>query len=392
MLPPKCLAGVGVAFCLALQIKNDLQANKREIPSLYSLLQFVAIGTICDQVRLNTLNRKLVRHGLEQLPQTHFPGLKVFLSPEERKLKRIDSDKLAFNIGPLINSKGRLEHPKQALDVLIADDINNAYQGHVRLSLCNQERKIIQGQVYAEARQEVLKSMGEGEHLVSIVYNKSWHEGVIGIVASKLVENFNVPAIVFTDSSQKNVIKGSARTAGTLSIFDQLGQCRDLFDKFGGHKAAAGLSMPKENLSTFRERMNHILKNIPAPLRTLPLSYDLEITPGEITPRLVRELELLEPFGQGNPRPTFKMKNFIVKTYKILKEQHVRWTLAPSYPGAKPLLLQGISFNYLNRWNIPHPQKVHAHPRNLTAYFNLGINRFNGNEFIQLNIDRILID
>ena len=390
--PSKSLAGVGVAFCLALQIRSDLQKKGQQVPSLYTLLQFVAIGTICDQVPLNLLNLKLVRHGLEQLPQTTFPGLKVFLSPEERKLKTISSEKLAFNIGPLINSKGRLEHPKQALDVLISEDMDNAYQGHVQLSLCNQERKIIQSKVYLEARTEILKNMEKGEHFISIAYNKSWHEGVVGIVASKLVENFQTPAIVFTDSSQENIIKGSARTAGTLSIFDQLCQCQDIFEKFGGHAAAAGISMQKNKLPILKQRMNDILKNIPPHLRTVQLSYDIEIALEEITPRLVRNLEQLEPFGQGNPRPMFKMKNFIVKSYKILKEQHVKWFLAPSLTAPKQALLQGISFNYIDRWNIPHPQETLEQPQNLTAYFTLGINRFNGNEFIQLNIDRIIIE
>ena len=389
--PSKSLAGVGVAFCLAVQIRNDLQKKGRQIPSLYALLQFVAIGTICDQVHLNPLNLNLVRHGLEQLPRTTFPGLKVFLSPEERKLKQISSEKLAFNIGPLINSKGRLEHPKQALDVLISEDITNAYQGHVQLSLCNQERKIIQSKVYSEARADVLKSMDKREHLISIVYNKSWHEGVVGIVASKLVENFQTPAIVFTDSSQKDVIKGSARTAGTLSVFDQLCKCQDIFEKFGGHAAAAGISMQKNKLPILKQRMNDILKNIPPHLRTVQLSYDIEIAPEDITPGLVKSLEQLEPFGQGNPRPVFKMKNFIVKFYKILKEQHVKWFLSPSASAPKHTLLQGISFNYISRWNIPHPQEILNHPQNLTAYFTLDINRFNGNEFIQLNIDRIII-
>ena len=388
----KSLAGVGVAFALAIQIRADLQEKNRTVPSLYNLLQFVAIGTICDQVQLNTLNLKLVRHGLEQLPQTDFPGLKVFLSPEERKLVRIGSEKLAFNIGPLINSKGRLEHPKQALDVLISEDIQQAHEGHVRLTLCNQERKIIQAQVYEEARQKMLKEMGRGDHFISIVHNESWHEGVIGIVASKLVENFKAPAIVFTNSSQENIIKGSARTAGTLSIFDELHKCRDLFVKFGGHKAAAGLSMNKENLPLLKEQMSANLKNIPLHQRTLQLSYDIEISPEAITPRLVKELENLEPFGQGNPRPSFKMKNFTIKSYQILKERHVRWVLAPTSTKASWQLLKGISFNYIDRWNIPHPREVRTHEHNLAAYFTLGINRFNGAEFIQLNIDRIIID
>ena len=389
--PSKSLAGVGVAFSLALQIRSDLQKKGRSVPSLYGLLQFVAIGTICDQVQLNELNLKLVRHGLEQLPQTSFPGLKVFLSPEERKLARIGSEKLAFNIGPLINSKGRLEHPKQALDVLISEDIQQAHKGHVQLTLCNQERKIIQAQVYEEARQKVLKKMGRGEHFISIVHNPSWHEGVIGIVASKLVENFKAPAIVFTNSSQENIIKGSARTAGTLSIFDELHKCRDLFVKFGGHKAAAGLSMEKENLPLLKERMSESLQKIPPQQRTLQLSYDIEIAPEEITPRLVRELENLEPFGQGNPRPAFKMKKFAVKSYQLLKERHVRWTLTPTQTSRQ--VLQGISFNYIDRWNIPHPREVvQAQGERLAAYFTLGINRFNGSEFIQLNIDRIILD
>ncbi len=247
----KTLAGVAVAFALAVQIRADLMAFGKTIPSLYPLLQFVAIGTICDLAQLSPVNLKLVRHGLKLLKETQYPGLRAFFTAEELKAKTIPSEKLAFQIGPLINSKGRLDNPELALGLLIAQTPERARECYEHLVNCNQERKFIQNEVFKEAREQVLKDRKqvgfEKEHLISIVYQPHWHEGVIGIVASKLVDTFKVPAIIFTDSEHSGIIKASCRSAGTLDIFNLLKKNEHLFIKFGGHKAAAGLSMKKEN-------------------------------------------------------------------------------------------------------------------------------------------------
>ncbi len=393
--PLRPLAGVGVAFAVCWEVKNQLEEKGQSCPSLYPLLQFVAVGTICDLAKLTPMNLKLVRHGLKQLPKTQYAGLKAFLSKEERKLNIIPSEKCSFNIGPLINSKGRLDHPELALKLLIASDSQEAYEYYTHLESTNKERKFIQAEVFKEAKEKFTKSFDGADPLIAIVYDESWHEGVIGIVASKLVESYKVPAIVFTNAEEEGIIKASARAAGDLNIFHCLDQCKDLFTKFGGHKAAAGLSMPKENLEAFKKKMQELLADIPAIERTAQFSYDLEIKPQEINPQLVKELEYLEPFGMGNEKPLFKMKGVQLAHFDILKDVHVRWTFKPQDSNIQMAPLKGISFNYIGAFEKMHPQEIftrQAKGEELTIYFTLSINRFNGNEYIQLMIEKLALD
>lgn len=388
--PLKPLAGVGVAFAVCWEVKKLLEQDGLEIPSLYPLLQFVAIGTICDLAKLTPVNLKLVRHGLKQIPKTQYAGIKAFFSVEERKLDMIPSEKLSFNVGPLINSKGRLDHPEKALNLLISDDSTSAYEFYSHLEISNKERKIIQAEVFELAKNQFIKTFDGADPTIAIVYDEDWHEGVIGIVASKLVETYKVPAIVFTNAEQEGIIKASARAAGDLNIFDCLKQCEDLFVKFGGHKAAAGLSMPKENLQEFKERMQKILREIPLITRTSQFTYDLEIQPHEITPKLLKDLENCEPFGMGNEKPVFRMRGIRLASYDILKDVHVRWTFQSDEGNTPPL--RGISFNYIGAFEKEHPQalfKKQSQGEELIAYFTLGINRFNGNEYIQLMVNKI---
>ncbi len=393
--PLRPLAGVGVAFAVCWDLKRRLEEKGQQCPSLYPLLQFVAVGTICDLAKLTPMNIKLVRHGLKQLPKTQYAGLKAFLSPEERRLTSIPSEKLSFNIGPLINSKGRLDHPEKALNLLISENSSEAYEYYTHLESSNKERKFIQAEVFAEAKEKFLKGFDGSDPLIAIVYDEAWHEGVIGIVASKLVESYKVPAIVFTDAEEEGIIKASARAAGDLNIFFCLNECKEYFVKFGGHKAAAGLSMPKENLEPFKKKMNELLKEIPSIERTAQFSYDLDIAPQEITPRLVKELEGLEPYGMGNEKPLFRMKGIKLANFDVLKDVHVRWTFAPLDPAIKMPPLKGISFNYIGAFEKTHPQQIFTKQNQqgeLTAYFTLGINRFNGNEYIQLMVEKLALD
>lgn len=388
------LAGVGVAFAVCWELKKKLEESGQKCPSLYPLLQFVAVGTICDLAKLTPMNLKLVRHGLKQLPQTQYPGLRAFLSKEERQQSFISSEKCSFNIGPLINSKGRLDHPEKALNLLISKDSTEAFDNYSHLDASNKERKFIQAEVFSEAKEEFLKGFDGKEPLIAIVYQPHWHEGVIGIVASKLVESFKVPAIVFSDAEEEGIIKASARAAGDLNIFNCLNECKDLFVKFGGHKAAAGLSMPKENLREFKSRMHKLLEVIPAIERTVQFSYDLEIKPEEITPKLVKDLDKLEPFGMGNEKPLFKMKNVRLANYDLLKDIHVRWTFQTLGTQTCPPL-RGISFNYVGAFERLHPQEIfnkQKEGKEITVYFTLGINRFNGNEYIQLMVNKVVLD
>lgn len=386
----KTLAGVAVAFAVCVQVKADLMKRGKNIPSLYPLLQFVAIGTICDLAHLSPLNLKLVRHGLKLIKETQYPGIRAFFTSEELNAKSIPSEKLAFHVGPLINSKGRLEHPEASLQLLIADTHEKARAYYDLLVSCNQERKFIQSEVFNEAREHVLRELKhhDGEHLITIAYQPHWHEGVIGIVASKLVETFKVPAIVFTNSEHEGIIKASCRSAGDLDIFALLKKEEALFIKFGGHKAAAGLSMPKENLRAFIENMNAHLKDIPAIVRTRMDFYDLDIEASEINPKLMRDLDLLEPFGMGNEKPKFRIKGVKLDSFDLMKDVHVRWSLSK-----EKVKLKGISFNYIGKYEALAPSEVYStqnlKKEDLSVYFTLGLNRFNGNESIQLMVDKL---
>lgn len=387
------LAGVGVAFAICVEVRKILLSKNIECPSVYDLLQFVAIGTICDLAKLTPMNLKLVRHGLKCIQTTKFEGLKAFFTPEERTREFIPSEKLSFNVGPLINSKGRLDHPEVALNLLIANNYEKAREDYQHLINCNNERKTIQSEVYEEACEQVLESLRFGEPLINIVYMPHWHEGVIGIVASKLVETFKVPAIVFTNSEHEGIIKASARSAGELNIFNLLNDNKDYFLKFGGHKAAAGLSMKVEYFEDFKSSMNSMLLEIPAIERTVNEFYDIDIKFEEINPTLIKSLNLLEPFGMGNEKPIFRMKGCVLKSFEIMKDLHVRWIISPK--DNLNQTLKGISFNYINKWGNPHPSKIFERQKSqyveLAFYFSVGINHFNGNQFIQLMVDKVEI-
>jgi len=387
--PLKPLAGVGVAFALCLQIKNDLAKIGKEIPSIYPLLQFVAIGTISDLARMSPLNLRLTRHGLKQIPTTQYPGIKAFFQSEELNVPMVSSEKIAFHVGPHINSKGRLDHPDRALRLLIADTYSECREHYTHLEVANRDRRMIQKEVFDEAKLDVINSLSSDELLINIMYRPHWHEGVIGIVASKLVETFEVPAVVFTNAEEDGVIKASCRTAGELNIFELLEQCKDLFIKFGGHKAAAGLSMKKENFPAFKARMNELLRPIPSSLRIKNRSFDVELGIEEISAQLLKDLDKMEPFGPGNEKPVFRMKNALIQSYRIMKDAHVRWT----FTGLNSKIsVQGISFNYLGKWNEMTPEELFnlQAKSGLTVEFTLGVNRFNGNETIQLMVDKVV--
>lgn len=385
----KDLAGVGVAFALAVKIRELFLKDNINIPSLYPLLQFLAIGTISDLAKLSYVNLRLVRHGLSQLKQSSYEGIKVFFTPEEREISTIDSEKVSFTIGPMINSKGRLDHPELAFKLLISKTHEEAFNYYSRLELSNRERKFIQSEVFEDAKKQVIKNLKATSHDITVVYSKDWHEGVIGIVASKLVETFKVPAVVFTNAEEEGIIKASARSVSELNIFDLLHKQKDLFIKFGGHKSAAGLSIKKESYEILKSRLEKEIKSYPEIERTLQNSYDLEISFNDIDRDLAKGLELLGPFGMGNERPIFKMSDCILESYQILRDIHVKWFFtSKENPKTK---LTGISFNYIGKWGELSPEEIFSKQKEdgINLKFSLNINHFRGNEIIQLMVDKI---
>ncbi len=388
----KKLAGVGVAFALSLAIRKKMLEKKIPVPSIYPLLQFVAIGTISDVAELNNLNRILTRHGLNQIKSTSFYGLKKLFPPEERNKRVIGSDVVAFKVGPMINSKGRIDRPDDALSLLIANCDEIAQEKFNVLKNSNDERKFLQAEVFNSAREIVIKEISDESSIpVIIVYSSDWHEGVIGIVASKLVETFLVPAIVFTDAEDKSLIKASVRSTAQINIFNELNKFKNYFIKFGGHACAAGITMEKEKFLQFKTEFQAHMQNIIKDNPYTDSRMSIDISPEEINPALLKELELLEPFGNGNERPLFKMSNIKIDSFSILKEKHVRWMISSK---SKPQLkFQGISFNYINRLDAKSPQELFKEGQligeQLNVYFELASNYFNGNEYMQLMVYKI---
>jgi single-stranded-DNA-specific exonuclease len=389
--PLTALAGVGVAFAVCLQVKNILDKAGKKTPSIYPLLQYVAIGTICDMAKLNPMNMKLTRHGLKQIINTEYSGVACFFNDEDRNAPFITSEKISFYVGPLINSKGRLDHPEKALNLLISTNHKEAFENYSHLEISNRDRKMIQKEVFDEAKLQVIKNLKSDDQLINIVYEPHWHEGVIGIVASKLVETFEVPAIVFSDAKEPGIIKASCRSAGELNLFEALQACEDLFLKFGGHKAAAGLSMKKENLPQLKEMLFNYLNPIPEIQRTVQTHFDIEMSFNDINRQLVKVLETMEPFGMGNSKPVFRMKDCIIESYKVLKDVHVKWTFV--HKENPKMKIGGISFNFIGKWNTPLPEELFSaqHSEGITVQFTVGINRFRGNEIIQLMVDRVFL-
>lgn len=408
--PYSKLAGVGVAFILALSVKKKLEELmltpasvllKDELniqnPSIYPLLQFVAVGTLADLAELNNLNVRLVRHGLIQMINSSYPCFKRFTHGMSKLAKTVFSGQISFQLGPMINAKGRLGPPQLALEFLTTSDQERANHLFMQLEQINNERKILQGKVFKSAVKNILEESGHVNNMkhlpyedIIITYNHEWHEGVIGIVASKLVETFKVPALVFTKAKEENLLKASVRSAGELDIFELLKSFEKYFIKFGGHKSAAGLSMKRENYESFKRELTQAIKAIPKILRTKEESFDIEIDGQEITPQLARQIELLEPFGNKNLMPLFKIKNLTLESYEIFKDLHVRWIFKHKNSSTR---LKGISFNYIGKFESRHPKEIFIEQNSLKdslyVYATIQINRFNNSEILQLQVERI---
>ena len=356
------LAGVGVAFALSVCIKEELKNLGKEIPSLYSLLPFVAIGTLADLAQLNFVNRLLVGYGLKALEKTTIPGLKMLYdhyAPSNKDC--IKSDMVGFGIGPLINSKGRMDHPENALTLLTSSDVQECEQMFQDLQAMNQTRKDTQKRITEEALKLIGREINTGEHShIVIAYSREWHEGVIGIVAAKLVDHFSRPAIVLANDAHLNgYIKGSARAPKGFSLLKYIDQVKNLLHKFGGHSAAAGMTLQEDHLLDLKDQLNKIIAvDYPDGIPNPAIDIDLDISLEDITYDFFMALGRLEPFGNGNQTPTFKINNIILEDFSILRGGHLQWVIGNGVTGFGKRSLKGISFNYLNKTTKTPPQDI----------------------------------
>ena len=302
--PYKYLCGTGVAFKLIQAVCIKLQKTD----FAYGLLDFVAIATSSDIVPLTDENRILVREGFKLINTNPRPSVKTLIESIGFKNSTLTTTNIVFSVAPRINAVGRLGDAKRAVELLTSDDPAKLKELAYTLNTENTSRRELDKSI-TENAYKIHEETNTGKDCFSIVlHNKDWHPGVIGIVAARLVEKYNLPSIVLT--TVNNVAKGSARSINGFNIYEALKKCEDKLIQFGGHYHAAGLEISLDNLDDFRTEFNRIAAEELSQKDLLPeIEVDSELSFSDITPQFIKMLSFFEPFGPGNMTPVFKTDN-----------------------------------------------------------------------------------
>ena len=373
------LAGVGVAFKVAQGLLKHY--NKTEF--VYEILPFVAVGTISDIVPLIGENRYLVTKGLELISQGKHYGIKRLLESAGYKVEKgITSENIAFGVAPRINASGRLDTVEDAVKILISDNKQEIETSVISLNNFNKVRQELCQNMFLEA-EEMLKQEGNRNPAI-ILYKPEWHIGIIGIVASKLVEKYYKPTFLMTYSEETQQFRCSARGVEGLSLYDIINANSELLDGFGGHKLAAGLYFSKEKFSfeQVKSALNKTIKEMLNGQELKPfIDVDAEVYPTDINVELVEEISQMEPFGASNPSPIFAMKNLKIKEKRLMGENkdHLRLTVQ-----------SGTCEFTCVRWQMGDISLVPGDMIDIA--FHPQINEYNGNTSVQLIIDDIHSD
>jgi len=315
--PFKDLCGCGIAFKL-ITAHNLISENQCDV---FEFLDFVALATISDMMPLVDENRLLVFYGLRAINSNPRIGLRNFLKSINSK---IDESKVSFNIGPRINAAGRMKNGKIIVDLLVQEDREKASIMSNEVEFLNQNRRATEKNVFQEAVRQI-----DQTSFTNIAYSENWSKGVLGIVASRLIEQSYKPTIVMTDSDEE-LLTGSVRSVSGFDVYEALSKCEDNIFQFGGHKYAAGLKVKKSNFDNFKSQFeNTVKKSVSGKMFRKTFSYDLLIDFSEITLENVKIISRMSPFGLGNNRPVFRTNNcfldyklkFIGKESQIVKSK-----------------------------------------------------------------------
>jgi|UniRef100_A0A7C4XKZ4 single-stranded-DNA-specific exonuclease len=319
--PFKELAGVGVAFKFLQGLFQRMNLDENE---LFSDLDLVALGSVVDVVPLIDENRFLVKLGLKKMSKSKKAGIQALIKVSGLN-GELTAYHLGFIIGPRINACGRLRDAKSAIELLLTDDPIKAMNLAQELSEDNQKRQQIEEEILQEAKQIIETRMLQ-EKRVIVVGKENWHEGVVGIVASRIIEEYARPAIVF--SLKQETAKGSARSVSGFDIAQALEFCSDLLIKFGGHKQAAGLEIARKNLDDFEKKINLYAQNFDEIIFTKKHYYDIKLDLNEITDDVVYFLKFFEPTGMENPQPVFLGEDFeVVGVPMVVGKKHLKFSL-----------------------------------------------------------------
>lgn len=395
--PSKALAGVGVAFylmmalCVYMRKQNWFAQQGMQEPKLMELIDLVALGTVADVVPLDENNRILVHQGLQRIRAGKArPGIQALIEVAKRDARRLVASDFGFALGPRINAAGRLDDMSFGVELLMCNNIHAARRMASELDGLNQTRKEIEEGMKQEAMAFCERlQFGENTELPYglALFQRDWHQGVIGILASRIKEKYHRPVIAFADGGE-GTIKGSCRSIPGLHMRDALDfidtQNPGLIIKFGGHAMAAGLTIKEQDFERFSRLFDEVVKKEldEAALKGVILS-DGELKPEEFSMHVAEQLRAGGPFGQAFPEPIFDGE-FKVLHQKLVGEKHLKLMLEPLYKGHPTnVMIDGIAFNIdLRRW-------PDASVKTVRLAYKLDVNEFRGNQSLQLMVDYI---
>ena len=380
--PSKALAGVGVAFYVLANLSTHRKKLGKSTTQITNYLDLVALGTYADVASLDYNNRILIDAGLKKIQQ-HVcrPGISALLEIAGRDAAGLKAQDLGFVIGPRINAAGRMETMDIGIECLLASDLATAYPLAEQLNQLNVERRQVEGKMKQEALKELDQIQFDEAELPAalIMYEPSWHQGVIGIVAGRLKEQFHRPSIVFASDEDGIHIKGSARSIEGIHIRDTIERVAEqyphLVSHFGGHAAAAGLTIKKEHFAEFKQVFERLIAEMDESLFTAILWTDGELPTSAFHVETVDLLQNLSPWGQKFPAPVFE-GIFKILDYRWLKDLHLKLRVALD----NGQVVEAIAFNAADRY--PFDPMLNE----IRLVYELDKNTFNGNTSLQMRI------
>ena len=370
--PCRDLAGVGVVFKLIQALSIELNLPEEEY---LKYLDIVCVGTISDIVPLRDENRVIAKLGLMLVNQTKNMGLRSLLISSG--YKTIDSGAISFGVAPRINACGRMGHAEKALKLFLSKDINEVNKLTAELNEYNRIRQETEKSIYEEALNLIQKEHIEEKNTI-VVAGEGWHHGVIGIVASKITELYFKPSILLC--YEDDLAKGSGRSIPGFDLHEALMKCTDTIERFGGHSMAIGITLKKDMVKKFSQKVEQIAKESKIE-EIVPVIYiDSKIELNEINKQMVESLKQLEPFGEGNKMPIFAIKNLKIDSIRALSEgKHLKLTLRENNT-----IINAIGFNM---GNLADDYRI-GDKINVVGV--LEINHFNGVDMLQINLKDIM--
>jgi len=383
LYPFRDLSGVGVAYRLVQALYatwNATAAPGEPSACADQFLDLVALGTVADIVPLTGENRVLARRGLDALRRTERPGVRALVEAAGISAGRLDAQDIAFRLGPRLNAAGRLHTAAIALELLTAQDLAEAQPLAARLNVINQERQVLLDQQTAAAKDALAAEGDVAERMLLFVAREDLNEGVVGLIASRLAEEYYRPALVMRANGEK--VRGSARSIEGFHITRALERCADLLTRFGGHAKAAGFTLLSQNLRAFRERMEAIAENDlrGSPLLERRVGVDAIIPLHELTLDGVRALTALEPVGEGNPPATFATRGL-----------HVRDSRAVAKDGAHGRLVLSDGTSTVTAMAFRRGDLAAVYPRDsiVDAVYTPVLDEYNGTVSVRLLIQSL---